>query len=59
MAPILAKPFTVKQLDSSCAPIGQLPSLPTLVKPDPFAGLATDGPCLLGPSEECNPAAPY
>jgi hypothetical protein len=49
----------VKQFSADCAPIGQLPSPPVLEQPSPFAGIAVDSPCLVGPEEECNPAAPY
>jgi hypothetical protein len=54
----LAKPPTVRQFNSNCEPIGQLPSPPALVQPDPFAPIAVDDPCLIG-SEPCNPSAPY
>jgi hypothetical protein len=55
----IAKPPAVRQFDSSCGPIGQLPSNPPqLVAPTPFSGIAVDDPCLVG-VEPCNPSAPY
>jgi len=48
----------VKQFDSNCGEIGQLPSPPVLAQPNPFAPIAVDDPCVVG-VEPCNPSAPY
>jgi hypothetical protein len=45
----------VKQYDSNCDPIGQLPSPPPLIAPQPFADIAVDDPCLNEAAEPCNP----
>jgi hypothetical protein len=50
--------FTVRQFDSACMEIGQLPSVPFLEQPQPFADVAVDDPCLVGEAL-CNPSAPY
>jgi hypothetical protein len=55
----VAKPPAVRQLNSNCEAIGQLPSPPALVRPLPFASIAVDDPCLVGAKEPCNPSAPY
>jgi DNA-binding beta-propeller fold protein YncE len=49
----------VKQYDSSCDPIGQLPAPPPLIAPQPFADIAADDPCLNESAEPCNPEAEY